>query len=248
MKIRIGPGGHRHCLSQAQSPLRVELIVPDAFKNAIALAKLSMDDFEGIKEAETRKNKGNEEMAAPTAEQIHDAAVKHAKDTQTNSPDFVKYYDGAFCEAGNLGRESKIVSGLWHPRVTWFKQLTDNWEKQNKHKGDYSDGDPGISFVIKTYADYSLKDSVKTEMFKLEDVGTWTGHQYFTKEFSGGADEIYICPRVVERNMIELNVDHTSYYCYIIEDAGKNVNKPIDQSDYMASDFELEWTVRISYN
>lgn len=132
--------------------------------------------------------------------------------------------------------------------LTWFKQLTDNWEKQNKHKGDYSDGDPGISFVIKTYADYSLKDSVKTEMFKLEDVGTWTGHQYFTKEFSGGADEIYICPMVVERNMIELNVDHTSYYCYIIEDAGKNVNKPIDQSDYMASDFELEWTVRISYN
>ena len=132
--------------------------------------------------------------------------------------------------------------------LTWFKQLTDNWEKQNKHKGDYSDGDPGISFVIKTYADYSLKDSVKTEMFKLEDVGTWTGHQYYTKEFSGGANEIYICPMVVERNMIELNVDHTSYYCYIIEDAGKNVNKPIDQSDYMASDFELEWTVRISYN
>ena len=37
--------------------------------------------------------------------------------------DFVKYYDGTFCEAGNLGRESKIVSGLWHPRVTWFEQL-----------------------------------------------------------------------------------------------------------------------------
>ena len=132
--------------------------------------------------------------------------------------------------------------------LTWFKQLTDNWEKQNKHKGDYSDGDPGISFVIKTYADYSLKDSVKTEMFKLEDVGTWSGHEYFTKEFSGGANEVYICPMVVERNIIELNVDHSSYYCYIIKDAGKNVNKPVDQSDYMASDFQLEWTVQISYN
>lgn len=132
--------------------------------------------------------------------------------------------------------------------LTWFKQLTDNWEKQNSHKGDYSDGDPGISFVIKTYADYSLKDSVKTDMFKLEDVGTWSGHEYFTKEFSGGVNEIYICPMVVERNIIELNVDHSSYYCYIIEDAGKNVNKPVEQSDYMASDFDLEWTVRISYN
>lgn len=132
--------------------------------------------------------------------------------------------------------------------LTWFKQLTDNWEKQNKHKGDYSDGDPGISFVIKTYADYSLKDSVKTDVFKLEDAGTWSGHEYFTKEFSGGVNEVYICPMVFERNKIELNVDHSSYYCYIIEDAGKSVNKPVEQSDYMASDFDLEWTVRISYN
>ncbi len=31
--------------------------------------------------------------------------------------DFVKYYDGSFCEAGNLGRESVIVADAWHPRV-----------------------------------------------------------------------------------------------------------------------------------
>jgi len=33
--------------------------------------------------------------------------------------DFVKYYDGAFCEAGNLGRESAILSDVWHPRVVY---------------------------------------------------------------------------------------------------------------------------------
>lgn len=132
--------------------------------------------------------------------------------------------------------------------LTWFKQLTDNWEKQKKHEGDYSDGDPSISFVIKTYSDYTRKDSVKTDVFKLEDAGTWSGHEYFTKKFSGGANEIYICPMVFERNVIELNVDHSSYYCYIIRDAGKNVNTPIKQSDTEATDFELEWTVRISYN
>ncbi len=132
--------------------------------------------------------------------------------------------------------------------LTWFRQLTDNWEKQKKHEGDYSDGDPSISFVIKTYADYTLKDSVKTEVFKLEDAGTWSGHKYFTKDFSGGVNEIDICPKVFERNLIESNVDHSSYYCYIIRDAGKNVNIPIMQSDNMATDFELEWTVRISYN
>lgn len=33
--------------------------------------------------------------------------------------DFVKYYDGAFCEAGNLGRETAIVKDAWHPRVVY---------------------------------------------------------------------------------------------------------------------------------
>ncbi|MBQ9544345.1 MAG: hypothetical protein IJV00_04385 [Clostridia bacterium] len=32
--------------------------------------------------------------------------------------DFVKYYDGAFCEAGNLGRETALVKNSWHPRVS----------------------------------------------------------------------------------------------------------------------------------
>ena len=33
--------------------------------------------------------------------------------------DFVKYYNGAFCEAGNLGRESAILKDAWHPRVVY---------------------------------------------------------------------------------------------------------------------------------
>ena len=35
--------------------------------------------------------------------------------------DFVKYYDGAFCEAGNLGKESVVVPNLWHPRMVWLE-------------------------------------------------------------------------------------------------------------------------------
>ena len=31
--------------------------------------------------------------------------------------DFVKYYNGAFCEAGNFGRETVIAKNAWHPRV-----------------------------------------------------------------------------------------------------------------------------------
>lgn len=33
--------------------------------------------------------------------------------------DFVKYYDGAFCEAGNFGKESVIIENGWHPRVVY---------------------------------------------------------------------------------------------------------------------------------
>lgn len=37
--------------------------------------------------------------------------------------DFVKYFDGAFCEAGNMGCESAILPDCWHPRVVYSKPL-----------------------------------------------------------------------------------------------------------------------------
>lgn len=37
--------------------------------------------------------------------------------------DFVKYYDGSFCEAGNLGKESPIVKNAWHSRVAYSTSL-----------------------------------------------------------------------------------------------------------------------------
>ena len=35
--------------------------------------------------------------------------------------DFVKYYGDSFSEAGNLGKESEIVSNAWHPRIIFMK-------------------------------------------------------------------------------------------------------------------------------
>ena len=35
--------------------------------------------------------------------------------------DFVKYYDGAFCEAGNGGKETPLVRNSWHPRVVFSR-------------------------------------------------------------------------------------------------------------------------------
>ena len=132
--------------------------------------------------------------------------------------------------------------------LTLFKQVTDNWEKMNSHKGDYNDGDPAIAFYIKTFSDDTLVDSVKTDVFKPgEDLGKWVGHQYFTKSFSGGVNKIHVCPEVYERNVFEPNVFHSSGYCYVIHDAGDKVGTPITQNDSYATDCELEWTVNISY-
>ena len=36
--------------------------------------------------------------------------------------DFVKYYNGAFCEAGNLGKETPIVPAGWHPKVVYLEK------------------------------------------------------------------------------------------------------------------------------
>lgn len=37
--------------------------------------------------------------------------------------DMVKYHDGAFCEPGNLGKESRIVPNAWHPQVVYSGAL-----------------------------------------------------------------------------------------------------------------------------
>ncbi len=35
--------------------------------------------------------------------------------------DFVKYYNGAFCEPGNFGKETMLARDSWHPRVLYLK-------------------------------------------------------------------------------------------------------------------------------
>ncbi len=36
--------------------------------------------------------------------------------------DFVKFYNGNFCEAGNLGKETPIVSLAWHARISYLRK------------------------------------------------------------------------------------------------------------------------------
>ena len=37
--------------------------------------------------------------------------------------DMVKYFNGSFCEPGNLGKASQVVENVWHPQVLYSKSL-----------------------------------------------------------------------------------------------------------------------------
>ena len=158
------------------------------------------------------------------------------------------YSSGAESAYGNEEEAFLYKEFFVDIELTLFNQVTDNWENQNKHKGDYSDGDPWISFVIKTYSDDELKDSLETDVYKLgEDIGKWTGSKHFKQNFSGGANKVYICPLVYEHNSVQSDVLKSSGYCYFINDAGNKVDVSIKQNDSHATDCDLEWTVTINY-
>lgn len=158
------------------------------------------------------------------------------------------YSSGAESAYGNEEEAFLYKEFFVDIELTLFNQLTDNWENQNKHKGDYSDGDPWISFVIMTYSDDELKDSLETDVYKLdENIGKWTGSKHFKQNFSGGANKVSICPLVYEHNSVQSDVLKSSSYCYFINDAGNKVNTSIKQNDSYATDCELEWTVTVNY-
>ena len=50
-------------------------------------------------------------------EDCHIYVARSRRRTDGVMGDFVKYYNGAFCEAGNFGRETPIVKNAWHGRV-----------------------------------------------------------------------------------------------------------------------------------
>ncbi len=56
-------------------------------------------------------------------EDCHVYIARARKRTDGIMSDFVKYYEGSFCEAGNLGKETAIVKNSWHARVVYSIQL-----------------------------------------------------------------------------------------------------------------------------
>lgn len=75
--------------------------------------------------------------------------------------DFVKYYDGAFCEAGNLGMETALLTNCWHPRVAFL-------EKYNKYMM--------VSVEVVPYQKKLVSDIARISF--SEDMINWSEPQY----------------------------------------------------------------------
>ena len=68
--------------------------------------------------------------------------------------DFVKLYDGAFCEAGNFGKESIIAENTWHARIAYLEKY-DTYLMSGTRFGLKADGNFGstLETVFRTSSD-----------------------------------------------------------------------------------------------
>lgn len=112
-----------------------------------------------------------------------------------------------------------------------------------------SDGDPRIFFGIMSYRNGDRQDSVQTSTINLGDnVGTWSGSKSVTAKLSGGIDEILVCPVFTDADPFFDDHEYSSNYCYYVHDLGQKIGQTIQQDDYMATYFDLEWRVKVNYN
>ncbi len=127
--------------------------------------------------------------------------------------------------------------------LTYYHQLKSMDEKNT------TDGDPRIFFGVKSYSDGVLQDSIKTSTINLGDnVGTWSGSKSVTAKLSGGIDEILVCPVFTDADALFDDHEYSSDYCYYVHNLGQKIGQTIQQDDYMATYFEMEWKVKVNYN
>lgn len=72
--------------------------------------------------------------------------------------DFVKYYNGSFCEAGNMGKETPIALNSWHPRVTKLEKY-------------------GVYIMTASFADPEAKENIikhETQLRFSTDLVNWS--------------------------------------------------------------------------
>ena len=85
------------------------------------------------------------DMAKGRQDRCDTYVARTRKRTDGIMGDFVKYYDGAFCEAGNLGKETVIAEHAWHSRVVRLEKygvymMTSTYSNYNRDPNEPWEG------------------------------------------------------------------------------------------------------------
>lgn len=101
------------------------------------------------------------------------------KRTDGTMGDFVKYYNGSFCEAGNLGKETPIMEDAWHPRVVYSEpeQIYIMTSKPILKSKDMMDA-PGMDKKCKVMQIATSKDMINWTKPEIvyQDGKVWGNH------------------------------------------------------------------------
>ena len=114
--------------------------------------------------------------------------------------DFVKYYNGSFCEAGNMGKETPIIKDAWHTRVAYAK-------KYGKYVMSSSPINAGCGdAVIKDIMEWRVSDDMIhwSEPMKVERNGRPFGNHYMAIV----SEEVGTYPNVIEGDEFVILTNH----------------------------------------
>ena len=116
-----------------------------------------------------------------------------------------------------------------------YKQVSSNWD------GFDGAGDPEVSFTIYTYSDGVAGQTINTQVFiDKSDTRSWSGAVSKTYTINKGADQIKVCPKVVDED-VSSNDNYSSGKCVTASNIGYLTSSDVNaQTDYN-SDYNLEW-------
>ncbi len=141
------------------------------------------------------------------------------------------------------------VSIYTNAQTTLTINLTKYEQLKAMDENDKEDGEPRISFTIKSSKDgIDEMDPVKTTTINLgNDVGYWFGSKEVSVLLPKGINIIQVCPKFVDEDAFLDDEEYTSKKCYAINDVGQKIDKVIKQTDDGSTYYTMDWEVTISY-
>ena len=123
--------------------------------------------------------------------------------------DFVKYYNGAFCEPGNFGKETVIARDTWHPRIVYLEKY-DTYLMSGTRLGIKDDGNFG--------------STLKTVLSTSSDLVNWTEQIYAPTVDGKVFGNHYVAIRPTDKTS-HANVISDDDFCFLTNHNATDVKK-----------------------